>query len=59
MTGLPRTCARRRSHEGQALAPLVVAGMTSLSTVDWPGRIVATVFLQGCPWRCTFCHNRT
>lgn len=38
-------------------ADLVVAGMTPLSTVDWPGRLAATVFLQGCPWRCTYCHN--
>lgn len=36
---------------------LVVAGLTRLSTCDWPGRLVATVFLQGCPWRCTYCHN--
>ncbi|MFS0705816.1 anaerobic ribonucleoside-triphosphate reductase activating protein [Cellulomonas sp. 179-A 9B4 NHS] len=36
---------------------LAVAGLTRLSTVDWPGRLVATVFLQGCPWRCTYCHN--
>ena len=32
-------------------------GSTPLSTCDWPGRLVATVFLQGCPWRCTYCHN--
>jgi pyruvate formate lyase activating enzyme len=25
--------------------------------VDWPGELVATVFLQGCPWRCPYCHN--
>ena len=36
---------------------LQVAGMTRLSTVDWPGRLVATVFLQGCPWDCVYCHN--
>jgi len=34
-----------------------VAGLVPLSTCDWPGRLVATVFLQGCPWRCTYCHN--
>ncbi|QGQ18574.1 anaerobic ribonucleoside-triphosphate reductase activating protein [Cellulomonas sp. JZ18] len=38
---------------------LAIAGLTRLSTVDWPGRLVATVFLQGCPWRCTYCHNST
>lgn len=36
---------------------LEIAGLTPLSTCDWPGRLVATVFLQGCPWRCTYCHN--
>lgn len=36
---------------------LQVAGMTPLSTVDWPGRLVATVFCQGCPWDCSYCHN--
>ena len=36
---------------------LAIAGVTALSTCDWPGRLVATAFLQGCPWRCTYCHN--
>ncbi|CAM5783814.1 Radical SAM core domain-containing protein OS=Cellulomonas persica OX=76861 GN=CPE01_11760 PE=4 SV=1 [Cellulomonas persica] len=36
---------------------LVIAGLTRMSSCDWPGRLVATVFLQGCPWRCTYCHN--
>ena len=37
---------------------LQIAGLVPLSTVDWPGRLVATVFCQGCPWACTYCHNR-
>lgn len=28
-----------------------------LSGCDWPGELVATVFCQGCPWRCRYCHN--
>jgi len=36
---------------------LRVAGLTRLSTVDFPGRLAAVVFLQGCPWRCSYCHN--
>ena len=36
---------------------LQIAGLTRMSTCDWPGRIVATAFLQGCPWQCTYCHN--
>ncbi|GHT80811.1 anaerobic ribonucleoside-triphosphate reductase activating protein [Actinomycetota bacterium] len=34
-----------------------IAGMSKLSTVDWPGNLVTTLFLQGCPWRCNYCHN--
>lgn len=36
---------------------LAIAGLVPYSTCDWPGRLVATVFLQGCPWQCTYCHN--
>lgn len=36
---------------------LNVAGLVKMSTVDWPGKLVAVVFVQGCPWRCTYCHN--
>lgn len=31
--------------------------MEPFSSVDWPGKLVATLFLQGCPWKCTYCHN--
>lgn len=36
---------------------LAIAGLTRLSTCDWPGKLVATAFLQGCPWQCTYCQN--
>ncbi|MDD1719136.1 MAG: anaerobic ribonucleoside-triphosphate reductase activating protein [Methanoregulaceae archaeon] len=32
-------------------------GFVPLSTVDWRGRAVCTVFLRGCPLRCSYCHN--
>ena len=41
----------------QGADTLAIAGLVPLSTVDWPGKLVATAFLQGCPWRCTYCHN--
>ncbi|MDO5060004.1 MAG: anaerobic ribonucleoside-triphosphate reductase activating protein [Actinomycetaceae bacterium] len=34
-----------------------IAGIQPLSTVDWPGKLVCTVFCQGCPWACVYCHN--
>jgi pyruvate formate lyase activating enzyme len=34
-----------------------LGGVTPLSTTDWPGKLAAVVFLQGCPWRCGYCHN--
>ncbi len=34
-----------------------VGGFVRLSTVDWPGNLVATVFTRGCPWDCPYCHN--
>ena len=36
---------------------LRVGGLTRLSTCDWPGELVATVFCQGCAWDCAYCHN--
>lgn len=32
-------------------------GFIPLSTVDWRGRSVCTVFLRGCPVRCAYCQN--
>lgn len=34
-----------------------VGGITPLTTIDFPGRLAAVLFLQGCPWRCDYCHN--
>ncbi|RBP13166.1 pyruvate formate lyase activating enzyme [Roseiarcus fermentans] len=39
------------------MADLRVGGLARFSSCDWPGRLVATVFLQGCSWRCRYCHN--
>lgn len=36
---------------------LVVGGVTPFTTIDFPGRLAAVVFCQGCPWRCSYCHN--
>ncbi|WP_159877091.1 anaerobic ribonucleoside-triphosphate reductase activating protein [Aquitalea denitrificans] len=36
---------------------LPLAGIEPFSSCDWPGQLVATVFVAGCPWRCGYCHN--
>ncbi|MDD5143676.1 anaerobic ribonucleoside-triphosphate reductase activating protein [Methanoregula sp.] len=32
-------------------------GFVPISTIDWRGRAVCTVFLRGCPLRCSYCQN--
>ncbi len=36
---------------------LIVGGYTPFSATDYPGRLAAVVFVQGCAWRCGYCHN--
>jgi pyruvate formate lyase activating enzyme len=38
-------------------AALEVGGFVPFSSTDWPGKLAAVVFMQGCPWRCAYCHN--
>ena len=34
-----------------------IGGFQKVSLIDYPGRISAVVFTQGCNFRCPFCHN--
>jgi pyruvate formate lyase activating enzyme len=36
---------------------MIIAGIQKTSLVDWPEKICATVFIAGCNFRCSFCHN--
>jgi pyruvate formate lyase activating enzyme len=36
---------------------LNIGGITPFTTIDFPGHLAAVVFLQGCAWRCDYCHN--
>ena len=36
---------------------LNIGGLTPFTTIDFPGHLAAVVFLQGCSWRCSYCHN--
>ena len=37
---------------------MVIAGLQKMTLLDYPGKVACTVFLQGCNFRCPFCHNR-
>lgn len=34
-----------------------IGGFQSLSLLDFPGKVAAIVFTQGCLFRCSYCHN--
>lgn len=34
-----------------------IGGLQKLTLLDFPGQVACTVFLQGCNFRCPFCHN--
>ncbi len=35
-----------------------IGGIERFSIVDFPNQMAAVVFMQGCPWRCPYCHNQ-
>lgn len=39
------------------LNKIKIGGVETFSAVDFPGKLAAAVFMQGCPWRCPFCYN--
>ncbi len=34
-----------------------IGGLMKLTLLDFPGKVACTVFLEGCNFRCPFCHN--
>lgn len=36
---------------------IIVGGFVPFTTIDYPNKISAVIFLQGCPWRCIYCSN--
>ncbi len=48
----PASAVRRPEAAG-----LKLGGLTPLSLTDFPGRLSAVLFCQGCPWSCVYCHN--
>ncbi|MEI6737366.1 MAG: anaerobic ribonucleoside-triphosphate reductase activating protein [Pseudomonadota bacterium] len=49
--------SQKKLPVAESFLALRVAGLTRLSTTDFPGRLAAVVFVQGCAWHCRYCHN--
>jgi len=56
----PRT--RSKANSATALPSccqedLRIAGWVKTTLIDYPGKIASTLFLEGCNFRCPYCHN--
>jgi pyruvate formate lyase activating enzyme len=36
---------------------MIIGGVEKLTTIDFPGKLAAIIFTQGCNFRCQFCYN--
>lgn len=45
------------ANDAASRRSLKVGGLTPFTATDFPGLLAAVVFVQGCPWRCGYCHN--
>jgi pyruvate formate lyase activating enzyme len=61
--GAPRNWQGIRPEESSpslrvSESPLLqIGGFVPFTTVDFPARLSAVIFCQGCTWRCGYCHN--
>lgn len=39
------------------MTELRIGGITKFTTIDFPNKLATVLFLQGCPYRCPYCHN--
>lgn len=54
---LPPSGAATAQAAPRRVRSLAVGGITPFTATDYPGQLAAVVFVQGCPWRCGYCHN--
>jgi anaerobic ribonucleoside-triphosphate reductase activating protein len=48
---------RIRRPPARSAQPLRVGGVVPFTSIDYPGKLSAVVFVLACPWRCGYCHN--
>lgn len=54
---LPEAESAPAAKRATPLRLLTVGGVAPFTATDYPGQLAAVVFVQGCPWRCGYCHN--
>lgn len=35
-----------------------ISGLHKYSFLDYPGKMSCVIFIQGCNWKCSYCHNK-
>jgi len=55
--GISRSAALTLPDGRAAADALRIGGVQRFTSIDYPGALAAVVFVQGCPWRCAYCHN--
>lgn len=40
------------------MSDIQIGGVIPFTTIDYPGKLAAVLFLRGCPLRCAYCSNR-
>ena len=40
------------------MSHIQIGGFVPFTTIDYPGKLAAVLFLRGCPLRCAYCSNR-
>lgn len=54
---ISKSAVRNSPRREKDASSLRIGGFEPFSTVDYPGRLAAVIFCQGCPLRCSYCHN--
>jgi len=49
--------AKNHPEELKLWQSVRLGGIGPFSTIDYPGYLAGVFFLQGCLWRCRYCHN--
>ncbi|OGX05377.1 MAG: anaerobic ribonucleoside-triphosphate reductase activating protein [Omnitrophica bacterium RIFCSPLOWO2_12_FULL_50_11] len=52
----PRSAKSNKTLSSDSLVH-PISGVTPFTTIDFPNRLAAVFYAQGCPWRCRYCFN--